>query len=127
MVIRFSKYWVSGSWHEAPAGLKRPGVFVFERQSLLDPTAEQIAEYRLAKRVVESLDGHMNKQEHEIAGKAERISAQEVNSILRSVRRDNPKAKVISHWNGEGCYTMSVGMDMGICPKGKKGARGKKP
>lgn len=106
--------WASkGGWHQAPEGLAKPVVFVFERKSWLAPTPEQIAEYRVSRRIVEQLGGSMNKQEHEIAGKAELLSAKDVRDILRAVRRDNPNAKVIDHWNGEGCYTMSVGVDLG--------------
>lgn len=105
------KWSSAGAWHGAPKGLVKPVVFVFERRRWLTPTPEKRAEYRLAARIVEQLGGSMNQTEYEIAGKAEPLSAKDVASILRAIRRDHPKAKVISHWNGVGSYMMSVGVD----------------
>ena len=55
----------------------------------------------------------MNKREWEIAGESQPLSAQDVEDILKAVRSVYPTAKVITHWNGKGCYTMSVGVDLG--------------
>ena len=118
--MRFSKdscshplfQWAArGKWSGAPEGLVNPTVFCFQRKAWLVPTPEQIAVYNLSKRIVEQLGGSMNQQEYEIAGKAELLSAKDVKDILEAVRRDNPTAKVIDRWNGEGCYAMSVGVE----------------
>jgi hypothetical protein len=53
----------------------------------------------------------MNKQEWEIAGKAQPLSKDDVKAILEAVQHDNPTCRIVHYWNGEGCYTMSVGVD----------------
>jgi uncharacterized Fe-S cluster-containing radical SAM superfamily protein len=88
-------------------------VFVFERSRWIKPSAEQIAKYQKSRQIVERLGGTMGKREFEIAGEAPVLSAEEIAEILAAVRRDHPEATVISHWNGEGCYTLSVGVDLG--------------
>jgi hypothetical protein len=92
--------------------MAHPCVFVFERSRCLKPSPEQIAKYQNSRRIVERLGGHMDKMEWEIAGESPPLSAEETVAILAAVCRDNPDAKVISHWNGQGCYTMSVGVDL---------------
>jgi hypothetical protein len=101
-----------GAWSGAPEGIQNPHIFVFERKKWLTPTDEQIAEYRRAREIVERLGGTMNRREWEIAGKSEVFSASEVQEMLEAVTRDNPKASVIQYWNGAGCYTLSVGVEI---------------
>jgi|SRR6266850_4508623 len=98
--------------NDAPHGLNQACVFVFERARWITPTPEQIREYRSNKKIVEKLGGHMCKMEHESAGESPRLSKQDVQEILKAVSRDNPGVKIIEHWNGENCYTMSVGVEI---------------
>ena len=105
------RYSSPGAWSGSPGGLIRPYVFVFERCRFLTPTAEQLADYRVRSGIVEGLGGHMDKKEWECAGEAPPLSLFDVKKILLSVKKAHPDATVIQHWNGEGCYTMSVGVD----------------
>lgn len=107
------RYSSESIWHSAPPGISKPCVFVFERPYWRHATDEQIAEYRRNTEIVEKLGGRMIRQEWEIAGENPPISADEVRAIIEAVRRDNPDCTIIKHWNGEGCYTMSVGVDFG--------------
>ena len=96
----------------ASEGIIRPCVFVFERSRWITPTPQEISRYQKSRRIVEKLGGCMSKREWEIAGEAQKLSHEEVSEILAAVQRDNPDATIIAHWNGEGCYTMSVGVDL---------------
>lgn len=100
------------AWSQAPNGVQNPHVFVFERKRWITATDDQIAEYRRARSIVESLGGSMNRREFEIAGESAKFSDSEVQEMIAAVTRDNPKAKVIQHWNGAGCYTLSVGVEI---------------
>lgn len=101
-----------GDWHDAPKNVVKPVVFFFESPLWIKPSREKIAEYRLSRRIVEELGGSMNLREFEIAGKNPVLTFADTRAILRAIRADNPTAKVIEYWNGKGCYTMSVGVDM---------------
>jgi hypothetical protein len=107
-LFRYVSY---GPWHECPMDVKHATVFVFERSSYIKPTPEQIKNYRRDSRIVEAHGGRMRDLEWEIAGKARVLSAKEERQIILAVIRDNPDAEVISHWNGKGFYSMSVGVD----------------
>lgn len=105
--------WASdGPWHDAPTRLITPCVFVFERSRWATPTQTQLEDYRRRKETVQSLGGIMVQREHEIAGENALLSAYTVRQIRAAVRKEYPKAKIIAHWNGTGCYTMSVGVDL---------------
>jgi hypothetical protein len=106
----------AGAWNGAPDELQRPYVFVFERRRWLTPTLDEIARYRRDRQTVERLGGTMNRREWEIAGESLPFSASEVQEMIDAVIRDNPGGRFIQHWNGEGGYTLSVGVDM---PEGK--------
>jgi hypothetical protein len=106
--------WASeGEWSNVTTDMEHPCVFVFERSRWLKPTTEQIEKYQNASRIVEKLGGRMIRQEWEIAGQAPPLSPAEVQEILASMRRDFPKATLFHSWNGAGCYTLSVGVDLG--------------
>ncbi len=104
-------YLSTGAWDDAPQNLDRPCVFVFERSRLIKPTKEQIEKYRADESIVKSHGGLMLRREYEIGGEAPVLSRDEVEGILAAVTRDNPEATIVAHWNGEGCYTMSVAVD----------------
>ena len=106
------QYSSRGAWHELRKNVAKPVVFIFEKPVWITPTPEQIAVYRLSRKIVEELGGSMNERECEIGGKSSPLNTAEVRSILAAVRRDNPTAKIIDYWNGKGSYTMSVGVDM---------------
>jgi hypothetical protein len=106
--------WASGGgWNECPEGVERPCVFCFERPLWIEPTAWQARKYKVAQWIVERLGGHMVGREHEIAGRSQPLSLRDVGEILMAVQASNPTAKIVSHWNGQGCYCMSVGVDLG--------------
>ena len=113
--------WASeGVWNGAPEGLRQPCVFVFERPRWRTPTPEAIASYRAAEQTVQHLGGSMNKREWEIAGEAAPLSGAEVQAIVACVEKCNPGATVIQHWNGEGCYSVSVGVELAPARSGAR-------
>jgi hypothetical protein len=54
----------------------------------------------------------MDRPVWQIAGEAPVLSHDDAAEILAAVLRDNPTARIVDSWNGEGCYTMSVGVDL---------------
>ena len=99
-------------WCALSGTVVNPWVLVFERSMWITPSEEQIADYRRRAAIVKELGGYMGRMEYELAGKHSVLSKDEVEEILAAVVRDNPTARIIDHWNGEGYYTMSVGVDL---------------
>jgi hypothetical protein len=105
--------WASESWwNNAPAGLKNPCVFVFERSLHIEPTEAQVLDYRRRAEIVQRLGGRMCLMEYEIAGENPPLSIDDAHAIKQAVLSANPDAVFVESWNGAGCYTMSVGVDL---------------
>lgn len=90
----------------------KPCVLVFERSAWAHPTDEQMTEYERKRAIVESLDGRMATQPWETAGRNPPLSAEDVAGILLSVQAEYPNARIADHWNGLGCYSMSVRLEL---------------
>ena len=105
------KYASQNSWSNCSRVVHDPWVFVFDRSLWKTPSREQIDEYRRNKVTVEQLGGYMRRSEYSVAGENPALSKSEVEEILAAVVRDNPTGRIVDHWNGEGCYMMSVGME----------------
>ena len=54
----------------------------------------------------------MGQMEWEIAGENPPLTAKECRAIEQAVLASNPDAVFVASWNGAGCYTMSVGVDL---------------
>ena len=104
------RYASNNAWNGC-GNLRNPWVFIFERPRWKKPSSGQVEEYRRNSTIVESLGGYMRKQEWELGGESPLLSKADVEDILSAVARDNPIGRIAQHWNGEGCYTMSVGME----------------
>lgn len=86
-------------------------VFVFTKPAYKEPSEVQIANYNLAKKIVESLDGTMNLSEFQIGGKNEPLTKAEIRNIFKTIRYYYPNIKIKDRWNGEGHYSISIGAD----------------
>jgi hypothetical protein len=96
------------------AGGACPHVFVFERRRFRPLEADALAEYQKNREIVEAHGGHMDVREWEAGGQNPKFTAEEVALMVEAVAEENPDLVFNSTWNGEGCYTLSVGMFDGI-------------
>ena len=83
-------------------------LFIFTRPLYNEPTAEQRSDYERRACIVEANGGHMNKSLHEEAGEFPRFNKKDVADIKRLVARTHKDMRVVSHWNGEGCTSLTV-------------------
>ena len=104
-------YASNNGWCECPENLSNPWVFIFERPRWKKPSKEQVDKYRQNQAIVEALGGYMRIQEYRLGGESPLLAKADVEDILAAVSRDNPTGRIVQHWNGEGCYSMSVGVE----------------
>lgn len=100
-----------GRWHNCPDEVGAPAVFIFERPRYKKPSKEQLLEYSVKRSIVESLGGHMELSEFELAGEEEPFSERDEGEMILLVNQEHPGAKIVDTWNGVGCYTMSIATD----------------
>jgi hypothetical protein len=86
-----------------------PIVFVFNRRLFKEPTQQQLAEYDKSAAIVERHGGYMRILRHEAGGKNAPFTKAEVDAAILAVKRAHPRLEVYTHWNGVGCYSLSVG------------------
>lgn len=97
------------SWNDAPPDLKNPIVIAFERSDYKKPTNEQILEFRIKEKIVESLGGRMDGYEFQCGGMNPRFYTGDIINMKKFAKNKYPNLKIIDTWNGEGCYTFSIG------------------
>jgi len=86
-----------------------PMVFVFERPKHKPATPEQIADFRRREKICRANGGTVFGSEYTLGRKNPTFSRTAVERLIKLVKRTYPKLDVYTHWNGEGCYTLSVG------------------
>lgn len=87
-----------------------PVVMIFSRQMYKTPTEEQLNEYRRNKKIVEDHGGVMKLSENEFPGLNSAFTSSDVKEMIEISLRENPQCRFIDSWNGEGCYTFSIGL-----------------
>ena len=86
-------------------------VFLFERSRYIPLSPEGLAEYRRRLAIVRANGGHMILEEYQAGGQNQVLTESDVKEMITAVQRDNPDLTVVTHWNGAGCYTLSVGCE----------------
>lgn len=87
-------------------------VVIFKRSHWVEPSTEQIADYRRRREIVEKHGGEMRVQDFQCAGPMPLFTEQDCTEMLKAVttacrRRGYTVAET---WNGAGCLTFSVSL-----------------
>lgn len=87
-----------------------PIVFVFNKPMRSEPDPEKIEEYERCKAIVEKHHGYMRQSQYEFTCTEQpRFTEVDVQELIKLVQKKFPRFKLLEHWNGVGCYTLSIG------------------
>lgn len=97
-------------WFQYAARGACPITFIFNKPewSVQDPDARAVWEAN--NKIVQAHGGRMIEDGYRV-GRTHQppLTLKEVKKLIALVRKHHPKLDIYTHWNGTGCYTLSIG------------------